>query len=53
MKVPPFYTVKKTSVYHNDNECYLGNDIEKDNIRQGTGGYKLCFNCKKLNKSKK
>jgi len=46
-KVSPFYSVKQT-VYHNNNSCTEGNNIEKENLRQGTGGKPLCSRCSKL-----
>ncbi len=36
-------------VYHNNTECNTGNNIEKENVRPGTGGKKLCDECKRLN----
>jgi hypothetical protein len=36
-------------VYHNNDKCTEGNNIEARNIRQGTGGYPLCKHCAKLN----
>jgi transposase-like protein len=46
-KVSPFYSVKQT-VHHNTNSCTEGNNIEKENLRQGTGGKPLCSHCSKL-----
>lgn len=36
-KKAPWHSVKQ-SVYHNHTDCNTGNNIEKDNLRQGTGG---------------
>jgi len=50
-KKPPWYSVKESDkkVHHNNTNCNAGNNIEKENIRQGTGGRLLCEECKKLN----
>ena len=37
----------KRSVHHNT-ECNTGNNIEKENIRSGTGGKPLCKECASL-----
>ncbi len=37
-------------VYHNNTECNTGNNIEPENLRQGTGGKRLCKECARLNK---
>lgn len=44
-KVSPFHSVKQ-NVYHDDSTCTEGNNIEKENLRQGTGGKPKCKNCK-------
>ena len=38
-------------VYHNNDECTEGNNIEPKNVREGTGEKKLCSHCARLNKS--
>ena len=49
-KVKAFHsTLRSTSVYHNNDECTEGNNIEKRNLQQGTGGKKLCHHCNNLN----
>ncbi len=49
MKVAPYYSIKPgTEVYHNSNKCTEGNNIEKENLRKGTGGHRLCSRCKEL-----
>ncbi len=40
---------EKSDVYHNNTNCNTGNNIEKENVRPGTGGKKLCDECKRLN----
>ena len=47
-KVPPTNSIKEP-VYHNNSECTERNNIEPENLRQGTGGKRLCKPCKKLN----
>ena len=49
MRVNPTYSAEPTSVYHNNNQCTERNNIEKRNIRHGTGGKRLCDHCKRLN----
>lgn len=48
-KVSPFHSKKpETTVYHNDNKCTEGNNIESYNRVSGTGGRPLCSHCKRL-----
>lgn len=50
MKVAPFHSKEPgTEVYHNNNECTEGNNIESYNRVSGTGGLRLCDHCKRLN----
>ena len=50
MQVSPFHSKKPgTEVYHNNNKCTEGNNIESHNKVSGTGGLRLCDPCKKLN----
>ena len=37
------------NVYHNNDKCTEGNNIESYNVVQGTGGRPLCKNCAELN----
>ncbi len=37
------------NVYHNNTRCTEGNNIERQNIRPGTGGHPLCHHCNRLN----
>lgn len=48
-KVPPFHSVKQ-NVHHNNDRCTEGNNIERENLRQGTGGKPICHHCASLNK---
>lgn len=45
MTVSPFHSVEGT-VYHTCSTCTLGNNIEKENRRSGTGGKPKCEQCK-------
>ncbi len=45
-----YHSVKETSVYHNNRNCVVGNNIETENVRPGKGGKRLCTRCKELNK---
>lgn len=48
-KVSPFHSkLPGTEVYHNDNKCTVGNNIETYNRVSGTGGLRLCSVCKDL-----
>lgn len=42
-----------TEVYHNNRKCTTGNNIESENLRSGSGGKRLCSECKRLNKKSK
>ncbi len=37
-----------SDVYHNDSNCNTGNNIERENHRSGTGGKRLCTECRRL-----
>jgi len=39
----------KTDVHHNNSNCNTGNNIERENRRDGTGGKPLCKECAALN----
>ena len=47
-KKSPWHSIK-SNVHHNNTECNTGNNIEKENRREGTGGKPLCSECKSLN----
>ncbi len=50
MQVSPFHSKKAgTEVYHNNNKCTEGNNIESYNKVPGTGGLRLCSRCAELN----
>lgn len=46
-KTAPFHGVNRT-VHHNNTSCSEGNNIEKENLRSGTGGKRLCSHCDRL-----
>jgi hypothetical protein len=46
-KVSPFHSIKQ-DVHHNNTSCTEGNNIERENLRQGTGGKPLCAHCQRL-----
>ena len=48
-KVPAFHSkLPGTEVYHNDDKCTVGDNIESYNKVYGTGGLRLCSVCKDL-----
>jgi hypothetical protein len=49
-KKSPWYSVKLSDprVYHDNSNCDTGNNIEKENVRQGTDNRPLCKDCKGL-----
>ena len=51
-KKAPWHSVKE-NVYHNNTKCTEGNNIEKENLRTGTGGKRLCTHCAELNRQGK
>jgi hypothetical protein len=46
-KKSPWHSIKQT-VHHDNTNCNTGNNIEKENLRDGTGGKPLCDECKRL-----
>jgi hypothetical protein len=51
-KVAPIYSAKHNApqVYHDNDRCTERNNIERENIRYGTGGRPLCDHCARLNR---
>lgn len=51
----PFYSVNEVKkpegnrVHHNNTACPPGRDIPANERRAGTGGYRLCDDCRRLN----
>jgi hypothetical protein len=54
-KVSEFYSINEGNkptekrVYHNNSACASGRDIPQNERRAGTGGYKLCDDCSRMN----
>jgi hypothetical protein len=40
-------------VHHNNGVCAPGRDIPQNERQAGTGGYRLCDDCQRLNKENK
>lgn len=49
-KVAPFHSVKETDkkVYHDNNSCTEGNNIETKNRKLGTDNRPKCEHCQRL-----
>ena len=53
--VPAFYSIDEAKkpfqnrVHHNNSNCPPGRDIPLNERHNGTGNYRLCDDCKKLN----
>ena len=47
-KESPWHSVK-ANVHHNNTECDIGKDIEKEDFRHGHGDRPLCQECAVLN----
>ena len=49
-KVAAFHSVKQytRNVYHDNNKCTEGNNIEKEYLRLGTGNRPKCEHCVRL-----
>lgn len=48
-KVPAFHSKKpNTDVYHDNDKCTEGNNIEPENRVSGTGGRPRCHRCRSL-----
>lgn len=49
-KVSAFHSKKSSDkpVYHDNNACTEGNNIERENVVQGTGQRPQCDRCKTL-----
>jgi hypothetical protein len=49
-KVAPFHSKRETDpkVYHDNDKCTEGNNIESYNRVSGTGGRPQCEHCKRL-----
>lgn len=47
MRTTPWHSIKQ-QVHHDNTACTTGNNIERENIRSGTGGKPLCAECARL-----
>jgi hypothetical protein len=47
-KKSPWHSIKQ-SVHHNNTSCNTGNNIERENLRDGSGGKPLCAECARCN----
>jgi len=51
-----FHSVNETKkpadkrVHHNNSRCPSGNEIPKREREPGTGGYRVCIHCQRLNR---
>jgi hypothetical protein len=58
-KMAEFYSTNESNkpagsrVHHNNSACAPGRDIPQNERRTGTGGYRLCDDCQRLNKENK
>ena len=50
-KTSAFHSIK-SGVHHNNTKCTEGNNIERENLKSGTGGKPLCTHCQRLNQEK-
>lgn len=50
MRVAPFHSAKPNTrnVYHDNNRCTEGNNIERYYLRPGTDGRPKCEHCQRL-----
>jgi hypothetical protein len=50
MRVEAFHSkAKMAKVHHNNNECSFGNNVKPYNRKPGTGGFPLCYRCRRKN----
>lgn len=51
MKTSPWHSVKPNTknVHHDNTKCTEGNNIERENRREGTAGRPRCEHCQSLN----
>lgn len=47
-KKSPWHSAVTKDVYHDETECTTGNNIEPENVVQGTGGLPKCSECKTI-----
>jgi len=47
-KVDPWYSKLTLDVHHDETTCHIGNNIEPENVAQGTGGLDKCKECVRI-----
>ena len=47
IQATPWHSIKQP-VYHDDDECTEGNNIEPENLRAGDGGRGKCERCSEI-----
>lgn len=47
-RTSPWHSIK-ADVHHNNTNCNTGNNIERENRREGDGGKPPCRECRDLN----
>jgi len=45
--IAPWHSALR-QVHHNNTDCNVGNNIETENLRHGTGGKPLCAECARI-----
>lgn len=48
----PWHSMK-ANVHHDNTDCNTGNNIERENVRAGTGGKPKCAECQRLGSSRR
>lgn len=47
-KTNPWYSTLTLDVHHDETTCHVGNNIESENVAQGTGNLPKCSICKDI-----
>ena len=47
-KKSPWYSTLTMDVHHDETTCHIGNNIEPENVAQGTGGLRKCDECTRI-----
>jgi hypothetical protein len=49
VKTTPWHSkLPGTDRHHDETTCEIGNNIEPENVKSGTGGHPLCGRCKQI-----
>lgn len=51
VRTSPWHSIKQP-VHHDNTDCNAGNNIERENLRTGTGGKPRCAECARLDGSR-